>query len=140
MSKNKSNQLCINCQYCGVAQYAADPSLKWYVCTHNYFKETFDDGRTLDLDDEPLAPWCPKPASEPRPPSTFEILAAKSEKPIKTGFGGGGFGAFEKQTVVIVTSDNSPTAVISNDKGLKDGREREVEVSSEDGIFGKSPW
>jgi hypothetical protein len=138
MSKKKPSQLCINCQYCDMAQYATNPKVKWHVCKHTYFKDMFLEGRTLDLDEEPLAPWCPKPAAaEPRPSSNLEILPTTSEKSIKTGFG-----EFEK-AVIVGTSDNSLTVVggtISNDKDVKDGREREVEVSSEDGIFGKSPW
>ena len=160
MGTKKKVSSCRVCLHLGVSYYDADPSVKWNACMHPDFKDMFTDGRALDLDVEPIALWCPKP--EPRPPSAFEIMLAQ-QKPEPNvvitpeqecalcgvldalGFPDGD--EEEKDLVVVV---NEPDLVVSGHDNLLildehevsalDGREREAEVSSEDGIFGKSPW
>lgn len=150
MGTKKKMASCRSCLHLGVSHYDADPSVKWNACMHPDFKDTFTDGRALDLDLEPIAPWCPKP--EPRPPSAFEIMLAQQTP--------------EPEPDVVISEqecalcdvldtlgfpdENEPELVVSGYDNLLildehevsalDGREREVEVSSEDGIFGKSPW
>lgn len=152
MGTKKKMASCRSCLHLGVSHYDADPSVKWNACMHPDFKETFTDGRALDLELEPIAPWCPKP--EPRPPSAFEIMLAQ-QKPepepdvvipeqecacalcgVLDALGFPDVDEEEKNLVV-----NEPELVVSeHEVSALDGREREVEVSSEDGIFGKSPW
>jgi len=143
MGTKKKRASCRDCLHLGVSHYGADPSVKWNACMHPDFKDTFTEGRALDLDLEPIAPWCPKP--EPRPPSAFEIMVLAQQKP-------------EPEPDVVITpeqecplcdvldmlgfpdDEEEKNLLIEYEVSALDGREREVEVSSEDGIFGKSPW
>jgi len=159
MGTKKKVSSCRACHYLGIAQYEADHSVKWYACKHPEFKDMFSDGRVLDMEQEAIAPWCPNP--EPRPPSAFEVMLVQTLEPNVViipeqecalcgvldvlGFPDG-----DEEKDIQDAQDKEPDLVVSEHDNLLildeyevsalDGREREVEVSSEDGIFGKSPW
>ena len=72
MRTKKRVASCCDCVHLGVAHYVADPSMKWYACMHPEFKDMFSDGRALDLEQESIAGWCPKPE-----PLSFGVMLAK---------------------------------------------------------------
>ena len=131
MATKKKMLSCRSCLHLGVAHYEADLNVKWNACMHPYFKELFTDGRALDLENEIIAFWCPKP--EPRlevkvtqPPDIIETKPVIEDNNLVV-----------LENIIVRKPSSADTPLVIDEVDVVAEQENEVEVY---GIFGKSPW